>query len=255
MQTEEDLRDISQFIATYSVCLLGSGVHSSRVKRNARRIGDSQEVEVQMMTFQRSVVLTVSGKRHRRSYTEVVDIPHLPISFELNSALSALSWEAYDCRLPMSELWGRYRQIVTRPPMNPHLVLLLVGLANAAFCRLFGGAWAAVGIVLVATLAGFFVRQQLQRRGVNHFFVSIVSAFVASACASLSLLLNTTYEVAIATSVLYLIPGVPLINGVIDIIEGHTLTGASRLIQAFLLIICIAVGLSISLVLFKNGLI
>jgi uncharacterized membrane protein YjjP (DUF1212 family) len=132
--------------------------------------------------------------------------------------------------------------------------LLLVGLANASFCRLFGGDWAAVGVVLAATLAGFFVRQQLQRHGVNHFFVFIASAFVASACAGTALLCSATAEVAMATSVLYLIPGVPLINGVIDIIEGHTLTGASRIIQAFLLIICIAVGLSVSLLIFKNSL-
>jgi uncharacterized membrane protein YjjP (DUF1212 family) len=70
----------------------------------------------------------------------------------------------------------------------------------------------------------------------------------------MALLFNTTAEIAIATSVLFLIPGVPLINGVIDIVEGYTLTGGSRLIQAFLLIICIAVGLSFSLVLLKNSL-
>jgi uncharacterized membrane protein YjjP (DUF1212 family) len=54
--------------------------------------------------------------------------------------------------------------------------------------------------------------------------------------------------------VLYLIPGVPLINGVIDIVEGHVLTGFARLVEATLLIICIAVGLSITLMLIKDRL-
>lgn len=61
-------------------------------------------------------------------------------------------------------------------------------------------------------------------------------------------------ETALATSVLYLVPGVPLINGVIDIVEGHILIGFSRLINALLLIICIAIGLSATLLMVKNSL-
>ena len=55
-------------------------------------------------------------------------------------------------------------------------------------------------------------------------------------------------------SVLYLVPGVPLINGVIDIVEGYILTGFARLVQASLLIVCIAIGLSFTLLLVKDSL-
>ena len=55
---------------------------------------------------------------------------------------------------------------------------------------------------------------------VNHFLVFILSAFLASLCASSALGFDCTAEVAIATSPLFLVPGVPLINGVIDIVEG-----------------------------------
>jgi len=54
--------------------------------------------------------------------------------------------------------------------------------------------------------------------------------------------------------VLFLVPGVPLINGVIDIVEGHVLIGCSRLIGALLLILCIAVGLSVTLLMVKGSL-
>ena len=46
----------------------------------------------------------------------------------------------------------------------------------------------------------------------------------------------------------------PLINGVIDIMEGHILIGCSRLINALLLIVCIAVGLSATLLMVKDSL-
>lgn len=254
MNEDEDLKEIAKFIADYATCLLGSGVHTSRVIRNSKRIGESMGVTIRMTPFHKTLILTIYNDRNDNVYTEVVDIPGLPICFEYNSELSSLSWKAYDKRLPLAVLREEYNRIKAKPKMAFHWVLLLVGLANAAFCRLFGGDWAAVGIVFMATLAGFFVRQQMQRKQVNHFIVFIVSAFIASMSASTTLLFDTTAEIAIATSVLFLIPGVPLINGVIDIIEGHTLMGGSRLIQAFLLIICIAVGLSFPLLLFRNSL-
>ena len=94
----------------------------------------------------------------------------------------------------------------------------------------------------------------MQKKHLNHYIVFVVSAFIASLVASSALTLETTAEIAIATSVLYLVPGVPLLNGVIDIVEGHSLTGCARLIQALLLVLCIAVGLSGTLILVKNGL-
>jgi uncharacterized membrane protein YjjP (DUF1212 family) len=250
----DELKEIATFVADYATCLMGSGVHTSRVIRNSKRIGAALGVTISMTTFHKSLTLTVYSGQNDNVCTEVVDIPALPVNFEYNAALSSLSWKACDRHLSLDALRDEYTQIKAKPAMSPLPVLLLVGLANASFCRLFGGCWSAAGVVFAATLAGFFVRQQMQRRHINHFIVFTVSAFVASMCAAAALLFNTTAEIAIATSVLFLIPGVPLINGVIDIVEGYTLMGVSRLIQAFLLIICIAVGLSVPLLLFKNSL-
>ncbi len=88
----------------------------------------------------------------------------------------------------------------------------------------------------------------------NHYIIFIVSAFVASLCASTALIFDTTSEIALATSVLYLVPGVPLINGVIDVVEVR-LTGFARLTEASLLIVSIAIGLSFTLLMVKNSLI
>ncbi len=112
----------------------------------------------------------------------------------------------------------------------------------------------AVGVVFTATLVGFAVKQRMQARGVNHFLIFICAAFVASLCASAALCFDCAAEVALATSPLFLVPGVPLINGVIDIVEGHVLIGVSRLVNAMLLIVCIAVGLSATLLMIKDSL-
>lgn len=143
---------------------------------------------------------------------------------------------------------------MTNRAWTPIFTLVVVGLANASFCKLFGGDWTAVGIVFTATLVGFAVKQRMQAHAVNHFLVFACSAFVASLCATAALRFDCTAEIALATSPLFLVPGVPLINGVIDIMEGHVLMGGSRLVNALLQIVCIAVGLSATLLMVKDSL-
>lgn len=251
---KEKLQDVGEFISEYTSHMMGCGVHASRVIRSAKRIGEAYEYVVRISVFQKSIILTLLDSTTHEQYNEVIEIPALPISFDHNSKLSALSWEVYDKHISLRKLQDKYNHIISRPAIHPFFVLILVGIANASFCRLFGGDWLSMGIIFSSTLCGMFLKQQMSMYGVNHYLVFIISAFVASLCASVSLIFETTSEIAIATSVLYLVPGVPLINGVIDIVEGHIITGFSRLIQALLLIVCIATGLSFTLILVKDSL-
>ena len=254
MKTSTELTQIADFVAEYATYLLGSGVHTSRVIRNSRRIGKSQGIDIQLSAFQKSIVMTAHDDSTGENITRVVGIPALPISFERNSDLSALSWEAVDEHLSLDEIRARYERLITKPSIDPIFVLLTVGLANASFCRLFGGDWTAMSIVFTSTLVGFAAKQRMQAHKVNHFIIFILSAFIASLCASAALSFDCTAEICLATSPLFLVPGVPLINGIIDILDGHVLIGFSRIVNAMSLIVCIAVGLSMTLIMVKDSL-
>lgn len=255
MKTGNSLLSTSKFIAEYSAHLMGTGVHTSRVIRNTKRIGEAFGLDVKLSVFHRNIILTIIDNETNEACNEVIDIAVHPISFEHNSELSALSWEAVDNHLSLEELNDTYKKIISAPRIPSLFVLLLVGFANASFCKLFGGDWISMGIVFSATITGFYLKQQMQMKKINHYIVFIVSAFVASLCASTALIFDTTSEIAMATSVLYLVPGVPLINGVIDVVEGYVLTGFARLTEAFLLIVSIAIGLSFTLLMVKDSLI
>lgn len=254
MKTTTELTKIANFVAEYATYLLGSGVHTSRVIRNSQRIGKSQGIDIQLSAFQKSIVMTAHDDSTGENITRVVGIPALPISFERNSDLSALSWEAVDEHLSLDEIRARYERLITKPSIDPIFVLLTVGLANASFCRLFGGDWTAMSIVFTSTLVGFAAKQRMQAHKVNHFIIFILSAFIASLCASAALSFDCTAEICLATSPLFLVPGVPLINGIIDILDGHVLIGFSRIVNAMSLIVCIAVGLSMTLIMVKDNL-
>ena len=100
-------------------------------------------------------------------------------------------------------------------------------------------------MVAVATWIGYALKILMLRKHLNTFGVWFACAFLSSMIASLCGFLHFghTPDVAIAASALYLVPGVPLINSVIDVVEGHVLTGFARLVDAALLIGCLAIGL------------
>ena len=252
--TDTDLDRLLDFLAEYCRSLLASGVHTSRVIRNSVRIAASQGTELNILVTLRCLILTLRSEGHCDVATRVVTVTPMPISFELNSELSALSWQAFDECLTFNEIRIRYLDIISRPRLSHRLVTLLLSLANGAFCYLFRGDAIAIVIVILATALGFSAKSWLAARKVNVFFVVAMSAFIASITASLSLLFDCTWQTALATSPLFLVPGVPLITCVIDAVEGHVLTAVSRLVNAILIVLCIAVGLAVTLLMVTDGL-
>ena len=244
MKTKQELTDILDFVAEYASYLLGSGVHTSRVIRNAQRIGTSQGVDIQLSSFQKSIIITVHDERSGEVVTRVVKIPALPISFERNSDLSALSWDAVDEHLSLTDLRDRYGELIGQAAYGPDFrpadgrpgeCLLLSSVRRGLDGR---------GHRLHLDARRFFrsaADAGACRESLPGFYPFRLSGF---ALRLVGIGLRLYGRGGDSHQPLFLVPGVPLINGVIDIVEGHILIGCSRLINALLLIVCIAVGLS-----------
>lgn len=247
----DQLKEVSKFLSDYATSLMSVGVQSSRIIQNTGRIAEAYGCKCESTIFQKTIIMTIWDSDYEHSYSSVGIMKSFGLNFEMNAKLSRLSWDIIDGSLPLSVAKEKYENIISQPRESKWLVLILVSFANAAFCRLFGGdAWSML-VVFLATLGGFFLKQSLHEKHWNDLAVYVLSAFVAAIFGSSAYVwhLGNTPDIALGTSVLYLIPGVPLINGIMDIIDGHVVTGASRLMNAALLIICIATGLSVAILL------
>ena len=109
-----------------------------------------------------------------------------------------------------------------------------------------------MAIVFLATVCGFMLKNQLPRKGIKDIRILTLLAATCSsiiACLGYMTQATATPDVALGTSVLYLIPGIPYINSVSDLIYGHLLCCISRFIQACVLTACIGIGLSLGILL------
>lgn len=241
----EELKAVCEFLSDYVAALFGCSATCMRIEKNVARIAGAYGKDVECVVFASHVTMTLWDKSHTHSYGNTVKARSGGISFSMNTGLSRLSWEIADRHLSLEEARAGLDGIMREKPINRYAVLLLASLANMSFCYLFGGDAPSMGIVFFATLAGFYLKQAMLADGADLKLATLASAFISSVAGSAGYVfsIGATPELALATSVLYLIPGVPYINSVSDLLDGHTLTAMSRFIHAAVLTVCISLGL------------
>ena len=252
------IQELTNFLSEYAAKMLSIGTYTARIERCVCRIAGAYGYEASLMIFVRHFIISVmdpADNSIRRTYVKT-GAP-AQISFDLISELSALSWEIYDEKIPLARARAAFVEILASQKKSFAKTLVLLSVANAAFCELFGGDGGAMALVFAATAFGICARYLLSKLKINlkiqYIAVSFAVSFIVSLGARYGL--SATPDVAVGSSILFLIPGVWLINSVFDILNENMLVGISRGLNTGLLIICIAIGLFLTLSISNLGLV
>lgn len=243
------MRGIASFLAEYAALLLGCGSTCIRIEKNTKRIAEAFEVNLDIFIMPAHISVSVWSSDRKGAVMAQRKTASCGISFDLNTRLSQLSWEIADYNLDLPTAVAHFESIKATKPTGKWEVLILTSLANSAFCRLFGGDWFAMLIVLVSTLAGYRLKQIMLEDGCDIRLTFLCASFFSASISAGGHIFNigTTPELAIGTSVLYLIPGVPYINSVSDMIYRHYLCAFSRFLDAAVLTACLSAGLCVGM--------
>ena len=243
------MRGIASFLAEYAALLLGCGSTCIRIEKNTKRIAEAFEVNLDIFIMPAHVSVSVWSSDRKGAVMAQRKTASCGISFDLNTRLSQLSWEIADYNLDLPTAVAHFESIKATKPTGKWEVLILTSLANSAFCRLFGGDWFAMLIVLVSTLAGYRLKQIMLEDGCDIRLTFLCASFFSASISAGGHIFNigTTPELAIGTSVLYLIPGVPYINSVSHMIYRHYLCAFSRFLDAAVLTACLSAGLCVGM--------
>ena len=123
------------------------------------------------------------------------------------------------------------------------VVLPAVGMGSAGLAALYG---ADAGGMLIAGLAGGVgaaLRAWLIKRHLKPFVFSVFCAFLSISVVIGLQSLTGNLEAALAASILYLVPGVPLLNGTADLLTGYYLNGMVRLTMSTVIFVGASIGL------------
>lgn len=134
-------------------------------------------------------------------------------------------------------------------PYNRWVMIAAAACTGAFFSQIPGGDWGSLGIAFVAAGVGQFLRSLLQARKIAAAPVTLICSLLSAAIACVGLRQGIS-EIAPATliaSVIYLVPGLPLINGFMDVVSHKYLfVGIERIANAIFLFLVIAVAIALA---------
>jgi uncharacterized membrane protein YjjP (DUF1212 family) len=238
-------REITRLCIESGLMLLQHGAESALVESVTRRLGLAlgvRSVEVAIMAN----ALTVTTLSDNHCITTVRRNEDRGINMHIVTEVqrATLAVEAGE----LDRISYRTRIEAIKPQRYPRwLVALMIGLSCACFARLAQMSlpvnedrswdWYGCGLTFAASSAAMFVRQLLAARHFNPLVNFFVSAFVATSIAGQGVIykLGLHPKIAMASCVLLLVPGFPMINSVSDMVKGYINTGLSRGMMAVML--------------------
>ncbi|MBL7904875.1 MAG: threonine/serine exporter family protein [Bacteroidales bacterium] len=243
---------LAEFILDAGVFLMSSGAHSGRVWRNCERMAARWNYHINISPTFTGILLSVWDKNNPdNAVTRYKASPPSSVHLEVLTRISHLSWKIAYGEISFNESVNELAEIRKKKHYSHWVIAGAVGFACGLLCILAGGDAPNAAVAFTAASTGYIIRFQILLKGFNNFLSLIVAAFVTSliAGADTVLGLGKAPEMTLSTAVLYLVPGVPLVNSVIDLLEGYFPASLSRSLFAASVLLCIAVGMTLSILL------
>ena len=242
---EEKVNWLSKILLEVGALLMSSGANSSRIRITINRIAGAYGFDVDLLITHRALTLTIYDEAQDFFFSRLKRTSPHGANFRMVSGISRMSWRIVEENWSLEQVEQELERLKSLSPYPRLVVLMMVSAAGAAFCRLFGGVYIELLVTFVATFLGLFVRQEAVKKSFNPYLSIFFAAFVSSMIAGMALKLQigANPEYAFATSVLYLIPGIPLINSISDLLDGNIMNGIVRGVNGLMISFAIALGM------------
>lgn len=240
--------------------LMASNADCARIMRNMKRceayLGLPEEYIHISLNFN-IIMVNLSDETHSFSKYQRVD-SHC-VEFTVISNISKMLWTA------IREDWSLDRYEAELEALNhvhkqysPWMIAICAGFACGGFCVQFGCDWPAFFYASIPAILGFRLKMYLAKLHWNTYVGIAISAFVATLICWLTTFISldqtlvsalpsflhsdTPYHPLMACT-LFIVPGVPLINFVTDMVSNYVQVGLTRAIITLMMIIAMSFGI------------
>ena len=252
------LSEVLEVAAEAGHILLENGAEISRVEDIMLRIASHFGVDSgNFFVLSNGIFTTGTVDKVRSSggqaetYANVEFIPLRSIQLSKVVAVNRLSYDIAFGLCSLEQARERLR-LIRQAPGKPAWELILGSAFGAGgFCAVFGGGWldCAAAFTVGALLYAFILL--VSSRYLSKIVGGICNALLAT------LLCILCYRIGFGTSlanivigaIMPLVPGVPFVNGVRDLANSDYIAGLTRLTDAMLGFVCIALGVAFGFVL------
>lgn len=262
--TESELRRKLDLLLRTGKILVESAADTSRIIRTMKRTAVFLGLDEKYLhLFVNWNVLMVNYSDEEHSFTKFQRCEKHGINLTSISMVSKLTWRAIREDYSLDQYEQALKDIKATPrSFTPWQVAIGGGFACGGFCIQFGCDWPAFFFCSLAAILGFRLRMYLPTKGCNNYVAIGASAFVATLIAWLTSFLSLDPSIAgsipsfmhsdtpwhpLMACALFIVPGVPLINFVNDMLDGYIEVGMVRAVNTLLMIIAMAFGIAFAI--------
>lgn len=243
------IQDKLEMILDVGQLLLESGSDSKCCVRDMLRAAAYLGLHWQQINFQLTYTTIMANYvGDRRSYTVFRKYRKHGINMATIIDVSRLSWRAIEEQFLPEAFHAHLQELKRKNEVrhySPLIMALAAGIACGAFAKLFGGDWLAFWYTSLAACLGFCTRRWSDAAGINGYISIGLAAFVATMTAHLMSLLpgSATPWYPMISCMLFLVPGIPLINSFDDLVNNYFLSGLTRSANTALIIFAMTFGI------------
>lgn len=230
--------------------LVESAADTNRIMRNMKRTAAFLGLpEEHLHIYVQFNMLMVNLSDNEHSFTKFQRCDKHGINMTTISLISKLSWKAIREDYSIERYAEELEAIASRPRnYTPVQVAIGTGFACGGFCIQFGCDWTAFFYASFAAAIGMYLRGLMLRKGLNNYMGIAVAAFISTVIAWATTYLPSTWTDTplhpLLACALFIVPGVPLINFVDDMLDNYIQVGLTRAINTFLMIVAMSFGIA-----------
>lgn len=244
-----------QIILSVGALIMENSGDTDRIIRSMKRAAyyvglpeESLNIHITYTTIMLSVGV---GDYHM---TKMLKCTTHKVDMTVITRVSKLLWRCIEENYSLSRFEREFKQITEHHHKYSVLITTLgAGVACGGFAMLFGADLLACLFTAVAATVGFICRRECTKHHLNGYMGIALASFVAVVVAYLTHFIpgSVTPWHPVLACTLFIVPGVPLINSVEDLLNNYIISGTTRGINAMLMVAGMTFGIVFAIKLFN----
>ncbi|MGL5328277.1 MAG: threonine/serine exporter family protein [Peptostreptococcaceae bacterium] len=241
---DEEKKQILRLATFIGELMLANGAETYRVEDSVTRICKSRGFN-HINVFITPTVIIISDDRFD-GYSFMKIIKKRSINLNNISLLNGFSRKfVSDTNIRVDEALDELKHLNTKDPFNPYIANLFTAIGSASFAVLAGGDDVITFILTLITsiLAMISFEKVMKISNISAFATLIASILIAIIGVSLTKInIIDNPRMLIVGSIMPLLPGVPFMKAIDDLISGDLISGVARAFDALITAFAIASG-------------
>ena len=251
--TETSLEYILDFCVNISRDMIVSGANIERVTISVAKIFAAYEL-TDTSIYVLSHFISLAARDHEGGYaSRQVSIRSTGIELQRLKQLNRLCYAVVEDR-PDPETLKDLLKMSNEVSDYPDVVVMLcrVG-AMICLSLLFGGSWREVLCVIPVTVMMYYLTRLLQRPGLDNTVINALSMLIATTAVLLLIKtgISSNMPTILITISMMMVPGIPLVNAVRNLLCGNELNGILQLGKIVIETLALAVGIIVAFWFFR----